>query len=511
MRSKKVSAGLIVALAIFTVTLLATSMRAAAQSEVVLHSFDISGTDGIEPVGNVIFAGATHLYGTTPSGGTSGRGTVFELAAKRGVWSEMIPHPFDFNYTDGTGPSSGVLLHVGKLYGTTQGGGTNGYGTVFELTYTAGTGWTQTFPYSFGAAPDGQYPSSGLIFANGDFYGTTSGGGASVACYNGTGCGTVFKLTPVTGGGWTETVVHSFGNGSDGQVPVGLLFHGGNLYGTTEDGGLNGEGMVFELNPKTGGEKDLHDFPPNNGTGTDGAIPYVGLTVDTAGDLYGTTSQGGTYNYGIAFKLTAKTWVETVLHDFDNNAVDGAFPSGLILDSSGNLYGTTLEGGANNSGIAFELVPGTPWTETILYSFCSSSSCTDGKFPSSGLTFDTTGNLYGTTQEGGAYGWGTVFGIILHSFTLSASPSALTVAQGSSVTSTISVADINGFAGNVTLTASGLPKGVTASFSPPSTSSVSTLTLTASATAKITTANVTVTGTSGSLYQTASIKLTVIQ
>jgi len=519
-KSEKVFAEVAVVLAIFTATLLATSTRATAQQEFVLHSFNVGGTDGFEPSGNVVVAGP-HLYGTTPPGGTNSRGTVFELAATRGVWSETVPHPFDFNGTDGGSPS-GLFLHAGKLYGTTQGGSTF-EGTVFELTYTAGIGWTQTFSYSFGSNPlvplDGQGPSSGLVFVGSNIYGTTAYGGSNVNCGSSSapvGCGTVFELTPATGGGWTESVVYNFGSGTDGRLPVGIVFRGGNLYGATQNGGAFGEGMVFKLNLRTLLETDLHDFPPNDGTSTDGAVPNFGVVVDpVTGNLYGTTSQGGTHNYGIAFEVTydkAKAiWTETQLFDFDNTGPDGAIPYGLILDKSGNLYGTTLEGGSNNAGVAFELSPGTPWTETILYTFCSvSTACPDGSFPSSGLTFDTNYNVYGVTQQGGANGWGTVFQIILHSFELSASPGSLTIVQGSSGASMISVGSTNGFTGAVSLAASGLPKGVTASFSARKTSSTSTLTLTASATAKIVTgATVTITGTAGTLVQTTTINLTV--
>ncbi len=474
MRNQKRSLGLTVVLAIFAVTLavtlLATSTPAVAQTESVLHSFNVGGPDGFQPYGNVIFSGTTHLYGTTESGGTGvpARGTVFELAAKRGTWSETTPHPFDFDGTDGTLPQSALLLHAGKLYGTTVDGGSSGQGTLFELTYTAGAGWSQTFTYSFGAsATDGQGPSSPLIFVGKNIYGTTAAGGSNLNCGTSgelVGCGTVFQFTPVAGGGWAESVVYNFGNGSDGQIPNALLFHGGNFYGVTQNGGQFGEGMVFELNPTTLMETDLHDFPvPTNGA-YDGASPSGGLTVDATGNLYGTTSAGGTNDHGIVFEFTydktTKVWNETSLHDFDYS-VDGAYSYGVIMDKNGNLYGTTLEGGPNNTGTAFELAAGT-WTQTILYNFCSLSNCADGSFPTSGLTFDSNYNLYGTTQEGGAYGWGTVFQIVVNDFALSPSPNTLTVSQGASAVSIISIADIGGFTGNVTLAASGLPKGVTA-------------------------------------------------
>ena len=516
MRNRKISVGLIVVLAIFTVSLMATSTRAAAQPEVVLHSFPVGSTDGCEPLGQCGFqrrhttlrhdAGRGHRHTVPKRDGVRASGKARRV--DRDAYSSLRPE-----HHGRESVSSGLLLHAGKLYGTTI-GGSSGYGAVFELTYTAGIGWAKTFEYAFpGFTNDGQGPGT-LIYANGNIYGTTGAGGSNLNCGTSgelVGCGTVFQLTPLPGGGWSESVVYNFGNGSDGQIPVGLLFHGGNFYGVAQKGGQYSEGMVFELNPKTWIETDLHDFPMPTTGGVDGAVPTVGLTVDSAGNLYGTTSQGGTYNYGIVFELTydktTKIWTETPLHDFDYSA-DGAYPYGLILDKSGNLYGTTSEGGSNNTGAAFELAAGT-WAPTILYNFCSLSNCVDGSYPSSGLTFDTNYNLYGTTQEGGANGWGTAFQIILNDFALSPAPGTLTVSQGNSVESIISVADLGGFTGNVTLSASGLPKGVTASFSPRTTSGTSTLTLTASATAKIGTKGVTVAGTSGNLYHTATINLTV--
>jgi hypothetical protein len=548
MRSTKVSKRLIAVLAVFTVSLLATSTPAAAQ-EVVLHSFDAGTGDGFEPSGGVSFVGGTHLYGTTLQGG-NGLGTVFELAEKGGVWTETVPHPIDFDGTDGSAPSAHLLLHDGKLYGTTADGG-SGYGTVYELTYTAPTGpgtggWSQTFSYSFttnstSSQPDGQYPGPSLAFANGNIYGTTGEGGSNLNCGTSgdggsAGCGTVFRLAPVAGGGWTESVVYNFGGSftidgavvPDGQIPVGVIYNDNAIYGVTEDGGEYGEGRVFELNPSTWVETRLYDFPLNQGSNTTGAVPTVGLAVDTAHNLYGTTSQGGAHNAGVVFELTpvrirvgrtyVTVWDQTTLHDFDSTA-DGSQPSALTLDKSGNLYGTTEEGGLNGYGAAFELALGSsvPWTEYILYYFCSTSTasqqCTDGQFPSSGVVLDNANNLYGTTLEGGANGWGTVYGIILNTFALTASPNTLNISQGGEASTTITVADIRNFAGTVKLTASGLPRGVTASFSSSSITGngTSTLTLTASATAKIETgATLTITGSSGTLQQTTAIMVSVI-
>jgi uncharacterized repeat protein (TIGR03803 family) len=545
-KSTKVSAGLIVVLAIFMVTLVATSTRSAAQTLMVLHSFDASTSDGKEPSGGVTFAGAMHLYGTTVQGGT-GLGTVFELAEKGGNWTETVPNPFDFDGTDGSGPSSHLLYHAltvngatsQRLYGTTANGGA-GYGTVFELTYVApplGTGWTQTFSYSFSnpsTTNDGQGPGPNLVFANGNIYGTTSGGGSNLNCGTSgdfVGCGTVFQLTPATTGGWTESVVYNFLGNSDAQNPVGIVFSDNVFYGTAA-GGSNGEGRVFELDPTTWTETALHDFTPNQGSNTDGAIPAAGLVVDTHHNLYGTTSQGGTHNAGVVFELSPllikvgktfeKVWIQATLHDFDNTVDgDGGQPSALTLDKSGNLYGTTEEGGPNYGGTVFELQEDStpPWNEIPLHSFCDAfaetctgADATAGQFPSSGVVLDNADNVYGTTLEGGANGEGTVFAIISNDFGLSASPLSLTVTQGGVVESTMSVADVGSFAGTVKLTVSGLPKGVTASFSSTSItgSGTCTLTLTASPTAKVESGKaVTITGTSGTLQHTATIIVNV--
>ena len=336
---------------------------------------------------------------------------------------ETVLH--NFNGTDGDVPTAGLIFDKnGNLYGTTSQGGTgncyNGYGdihcgTVFELSPIQGGGWTETVLYSFnwnGNGTDGTNPGGGLIFdAAGNLYGTTVYGGTY-------GYGTVFELTPAAGGTWTEKVLWSFGNGTDGANPGGgLIFDAaGNLYGTTVYGGTYGYGMVFELTPAAGGtwtEKVLWSF----GNGTDGYQPFAGLIFDAAGNLYGTTVSGGTYLYnGTVFELTPAAgggWTEQVLHSFNYNGTDGIWPyAGLIFDAAGNLYGTTDSGGAYGDGTVFELMPGQGgiWTEGVLYSFlCSPFNCTDGYSPQAGLIFDAAGNLYGTTSEGGTYHYGTVF------------------------------------------------------------------------------------------------------
>ena len=258
-----------------------------------------------------------------------------------------------------------------------------------------------------------------IIDAAGNLYGTTQFGGNYVQ-------GSVYELTPTRGGGWMETVLHSFQqNGTDGIQPVaGLTMDAaGNLYGTTFAGGPYNGGTVFELTPSAGGgwtETVLHNF---NHDGSDGYTPEAGLVLDAAGDLYGTTHDGGTHNCGTpqsddgcgtVFELSPASgggWTETVLHSFSNNGLDGIYPFAgpLIFDAAGNLYGTTYWGGAYGVGTVFELRPngGGSWTEAVLHNFKQNG--TDGGQPLAGLIFDTVGNLYGTTGLGGTYDSGTVF------------------------------------------------------------------------------------------------------
>jgi uncharacterized repeat protein (TIGR03803 family) len=425
MRGKRISIGLRSALAIFTLTLLVTSTQAASQ-ERVLHSFG-NGADGALPFAALTIDAAGNLYSTTAGGGTYNGGTVYGLTrvAARG-WTEKVLYSFcpQSYCPDGASPLAGLILDAaGNLYGTTWLGGAYGLGTVFELTPTAGGGWTETVLYSFGAnGPfDAAFPYAGLIFdAAGNLYGTTYQGGNFSAYCSDYGCGTVFELTPNGSGGWTETVLYSFcsqTNCTDGaSPPASLIFDAaGNLYGTTYAGGVynlcyqnTGCGTVFEMTPTAAGgwtERVLHSF----GSGTDGAGPYAGVISDAVGNLYGTTVEGGTYNYGTVFEMTPTPgggWTEKALHSFNNNGTDGlnAF-TGLILKAGSHLYGTTKYGGTYDDGTAFELKPspnaaGGGWSEQVLHSF---GSGTDGVNPWSSLIFDSAGNLYGTTELGGTY------------------------------------------------------------------------------------------------------------
>jgi uncharacterized repeat protein (TIGR03803 family) len=381
----------------FLAALIFTAMLPAhAQTETVLYNFcsKVNCTDGKDPYAAVIRDKEGNLYGTTVSGGANNYGTVFKIEARTGVERVLYSFCSLSNCTDGGGPQAGVIMDKeGNLYGTTANGGAYGLGTVFELTPKG----VESVLHSFaGCDTDGREPQAGLIMdKEGNLFGTTSFGGEH--CANGVG-GTVFEITS-TG----ENLLFSFG-GKDGSVPAASVISDGkgNLYGITSVGGRGGphgqNGIVFKL-PTKGGEDILYSFTG----GTDGQYPSGALLRDNQGNLYGTTYYGGVNFYGTVFKITP-TGEESILYSFGSDPTDGRYPiAGLIMDSNGNLYGTTFEGGANSQGTIFEL--DSTGTETVLYSFQNGA----GSGPVAGLVMDSEGNLYGTTPTGGAQNDGTVF------------------------------------------------------------------------------------------------------
>jgi len=339
---------------------------------------------------------------------------------------------------DGNYPGASMVFDaLGNLYGTTPYGGTYGGGTVFKLTPKGGQ-WTETVLYNFCPAqgcPDGAQPSSSLVFDSaGNLYGTASQGGAYAGSpVTGAGIGVVFELTPQQDGTWAETVLHSFGSGTDGKAPMaGLVFDkSGNLYGTTYQGGtgpqcLVGCGTVFELSPGSNGwtENVLYNFCSQIGC-TDGENPTGGVIVDAAGNLYGTTPGGGlSQTLGIVFELIPGTngqFTESVLYEFQGGDSDGYSPVGaLVQDGSGNLYGATEFGYSYvfppslNNGTVFKLTrgPNNQWSESIVHGLCAQAGCADGSIPSAGVILDNAGNLYGTTLDGGTSNWGAVFKLV---------------------------------------------------------------------------------------------------
>ena len=290
---------------------------------------------------------------------------VFKLAPNPdGTWTESVLH--SFTLADGADPLCTLIFDAaGNLYGTTFFGGAHNQGTVFKLAPNSDGTWTESVLLSF-TGPDGAGPSAGLTFdADGNLYGTTNYGGPA-GCTIGTGvmCGVVFKLAPNSDGTWTESVLHSFLT-----------------------------------------------------SGADGAGPYAGLTLDAAGNLYGTTVQGGsaacTDGCGVVYKLAPSlggTCTESVLHSFTGGA-DGAGPwAGLVFDAAGNLYGTAIQGGSaactNGCGVVFKLTPtASGWSETVVRTFLGLA-----KNPLAPVIFDPKGNLFGTTSTGST-NFGAVFEI----------------------------------------------------------------------------------------------------
>jgi uncharacterized repeat protein (TIGR03803 family) len=366
---------------------------AQAQTFNVLYSFCSQSNckDGNTPTAGVIQDAKGNLYGTTSLGGTSNWGTVFDLDS---TGTETVLYNFSYINGDGANPFGSLIRDAaGNLYGTANYGGPNGQGLVFKLDHTG----KQTVLHNFtGGTNDGCAPYAGLIRDKaGNLYGTT------VAC-GAYGYGMVFKLT-ATG---KEKVLHSFaGPPTDASNPffgASLIMDAlGNLYGTTYLGGALGSGTVYKLTA-SGKETVLYSFTG----GADGCLPYGAPVMDKLGNLYGTTSQCGSSFEGTVWKLS-KGGKETVLYNFTGGADGGDPQAGVILDAKGNLYGTSALGGANSRGTVFKLSPS--GTLTVLYSFCTLSSCADGTFPAAALIRDAKGNLYGTTEFNGGGNGGTVW------------------------------------------------------------------------------------------------------
>ncbi|MGB0039285.1 MAG: choice-of-anchor tandem repeat GloVer-containing protein [Terriglobales bacterium] len=443
-----IASNLILLLTLIGFVIQAAQPAQAQYVESVPYTFT-GGSDGAASAANLIADTNGNFYGTTVNGGDisssscpgqdppTGCGVVFELSPPKngtGSWIETVLYTFSGG-SDGAYPQAGLVMDSkGNLYGTTSNGGDmsgsvcsglGGCGVVFELSPPSGSGsWTYSTLHTFTASAkgtvDGGLSYANLIFdsAKVNLYGTTLGGGAS-------GYGTVFELSP-SGSSWTETVLYSFAGNTygDGDSPAGNLVFDpqGNLYGTTSQGGTPGKGVIFELTPPTGQGAPWTESVLFTFTGKSGAYPYAGLTIDSKNNLYGTTAIGGartgrcnpTNGCGVVFELSppsgAGSWTEKVIYTFESGS-DGGYPyAGLILDSKGNLYGTTVQGGnttgANCSytvgcGVVFELSPPSgsgSWPETVLYAF---NGGTDGGFPYAAPMFDLAGNLYGTTSYGG--------------------------------------------------------------------------------------------------------------
>jgi uncharacterized repeat protein (TIGR03803 family) len=311
--------------------------------------------DGSFPLAPVAIAPNGKLYGTTAEGGEDD-GTAFSLQPKPtfsvsviAPWTEMTV--FDFSYNTGNYPESSLVFDAeGNIYGTTNSNSSCSYGTVYQLAYSEGT-WSENTLHCFSGTEDGQNPVSGVVFDfAGSLYGTTGAGGTN-------DYGTVYQLTP-SQSGWTETIIHNF-SGADGENPIGdLMFDSaGNLYGTTSNG-LRNSGTVFEISPGTNGNwtfQVLYSFPRN----LYGVGPLGGVTMGSSGALYGTTNGGGEYLDGAVYMLTPSVdgWTYTSLHDFTGGS-DGSLPYGnVVFDTIGNLYGTASRGGTDGLGTIWKVTP----------------------------------------------------------------------------------------------------------------------------------------------------------
>ncbi len=323
--------------------------------------------------------------------------------------------------SDGCEPFTDVLFDKsGNIYGTTFFGGASFFGDVFKLSPNGSGGYTESILYTFTGGADGAYAfQDGKLFLDraGNLYGTTVEGGLASGC-GGIGCGTIFELSPA-GTGYSEATLYTFTGGNDGgNSDVGLTQRSGKLYGVAQTGG-QGFGVVFELSKAAGvwTETSIYSFAG----GVDGALPVGQLSVDTAGNLLGTTLGDSVSNlYGTVYKLTSSgsAWTETVLYSFTGGSYDQGPEAGVILDKKGNLFGTTR--GENSylsgpSGEVFELSPSqSGWTLTTLHDFAGGPSDGDGLY---GGLIEVGGKLYGTTRSGGTStvdgrgGVGTVFQI----------------------------------------------------------------------------------------------------
>lgn len=411
MRSKIFLRGIPMSAVAALVLLTATSAWSAGYA--VLYNF---GTPSSTPSSGLITDAAGNAYGVTSAGGLSGVGTVYELSLKTGY---HLLYSFHKN-SGGFAPQGNLVFDsAGNLYGTTTRGGienaqcTIGCGVVFELSPPLNGGsWTETVLYAFCSqvnCADGFYPQAGVIFDSaGNLYGTTEYGGTD-------NNGTVFELQP-SQSGWTESVLYSvIGGGVDGAYPLGSLVFdsSGSLYGTLSSLGP-GVGSAFRLSPAAGGWTFTLLYAFAEFSNQDGYSPYAGMIFDAAGNLYGTTSGGGAFGFGTVFELSPglNRWTETILYNFAGGT-DGAQPeASLVFDSSGKLYGSTFAGGCTKArcGTVFRLTPsqGGQWIESL---FRFPLPGTLGLEPTAPVILDAAGRVYGTTTGGGQANDGVAFRI----------------------------------------------------------------------------------------------------
>jgi uncharacterized repeat protein (TIGR03803 family) len=396
--------GVLVAFAVMA--MLASGARAASTTDVI---YSLAGEDDGEYTDtDLVIDSAGNLYGSSVLGGDFGGGTVWRLTPSGNTWTHTVLYSFTGG-GDGGEPYKGVTLDAeGNLYGTAVTGGSGscegGCGVAYKLTNSGGT-WTQTVIHSFTGGDDGSGPGAGLtIDKRGNLYGMAPTGGAY-------GLGTIYQLYPDGSGNYALKVIHAFTGGTDGATGSAgrMVLRAGHLYGAATAGGANGKGTAFELTPTSNGEWDFKTIYSFKGQ-PDAGFPYGGLTFDASGNLYGTTYYDGAYNLGSVYQLVPRQtgeWKERVLYSFKGGSDGQNSISNLVFDAAGNLYGTTSEGGLG-TGTIFELTPGANgrWTESIAHRF---EGPPDGAYAYNGMVGDGAGNFYGATVHGGAGDEGAIY------------------------------------------------------------------------------------------------------
>jgi uncharacterized repeat protein (TIGR03803 family) len=382
------------------------ALATASQAQTFTTVFNFDVTDGSDPSGSLVQGASGNLYGVTKSGGVNSEGTFFEIAPA-GVLTTLYNFCSQPSCTDGQNGIGLILGADGNFYGTTGGGGVNGnFGTIFKMTPTGTITTLHSFDYG-----DGSDPNGSLVQAHdGVFYGVTHFGGTGASCNRSDGCGTIFAITP-TGRFNNLYNFCSQANCTDGDLPESGLLQAsdGNLYGTTNGGGTNsfGLGTAYKITP-AGKFSSLYSFCSLTNC-DDGEFPDGGLVEASNGLLYGTTNGGGTHSAGTVFAMTPGG-VVTTIHNFCSapNCNDGSQPAAtLIQGTNGNLFGTTVSGGAPGYGVAFELSPAGRVTTLQIF------DDTNGGELYSGMVQATSGIIYGTTTTGGANGGGTIYSVSL--------------------------------------------------------------------------------------------------
>jgi uncharacterized repeat protein (TIGR03803 family) len=359
---------------------------------------------------------STGTFATTSLSAALALTIVFALAQLAEAQTYDVVHNFTGG-SDGANPIAGVTLDsAGNIYGTTSAAGRKGFGTVYRLVR-SGPNWLFYLVYTFNGltqnSTDGSAPYSRVVIGpDGFLYGTTHSGGNGQGCKALHGCGTVYSVKPKPGNiwvPWEETVLYQFGTYDGSNPDYGdLVFdQAGNLYGTTRNGGAYLQGAVYKLTPSGGtwSEQVLYSFAGS----PDGSAPFSGPIFDQAGNLYGATNAGGAKGWGTAYQLkpSGPPWTENILHNFQGGS-DGIAPTGgVVFDPAGDLYGATQTGGAGGGGTVFELTPQSSgsWSLNPLYGFLGAGFA--GQYRT--VAMDNSGNLYGTTSGGGARPWGSVF------------------------------------------------------------------------------------------------------